>query len=89
MIQVSGVSKAFSARCFFSLFKQYLSNNKNMSENIVFLDGKTLTPETLVSLQKFDSKIDLTESAWEAVKKSREVSFSLETELKIKKLVLI
>ena len=60
-----------------------------MSENIVFLDGKTLTPETLVSLQKFDSKIDLTESAWEAVKKSREVSVSLETELKIEKLVLI
>lgn len=54
-----------------------------MSENIVFLDGKTLTPETLVSLQKFDSKIDLTESAWEAVKKSREVSFSLKIEFKL------
>ena len=79
MIQVSGVSKAFSAHCFLLCSNNIYQNNKDMSENIVFLDGKTLTPETLVSLQKFDSKIDLTESAWEAVKKSREVSFSLKT----------
>ena len=58
-----------------------------MSENIVFLDGKTLTPETLVSLQKFDSKIDLTESAWEAVKKSREVSFRLKITRKSKEMI--
>ncbi|CBY13845.1 unnamed protein product [Oikopleura dioica] len=39
----------------------------------VFLNGQDLTPETLKSLQSFESKIDLTESAWEAVKNARKV----------------
>ncbi len=39
----------------------------------VFLNGQDLTPETLKSLQSFESKIDLSESAWEAVKNARKV----------------
>ena len=40
---------------------------------IVLLNGQDLTPETLKSLQSFESKIDLTESAWEAVRSARKV----------------
>ena len=70
MIQLTGVSKGVFCASFCTNNQKI--NNK-MSENVVYLDGKTLTPETLVSLQKFDSQIDLTEAAWDAVKKSREV----------------
>ncbi|CAG5110526.1 Oidioi.mRNA.OKI2018_I69.chr2.g4919.t1.cds [Oikopleura dioica] len=39
----------------------------------VLLNGNDLTPETLKSLQSFESKIDLSESAWEAVRSARKV----------------
>ena len=39
----------------------------------VLLNGNDLTPETLKSLQSFESRIDLSESAWEAVRSARKV----------------
>ena len=40
---------------------------------LVKLDGASLSPETLVQLQNFETEIDLTEEAWAEVGKSREV----------------
>ena len=39
----------------------------------VYLDGSSLSPEVLVSLQDFQAKLDLSEEAWANVKKSRQV----------------
>lgn len=44
-----------------------------MVDSVVTLDGHTLTPETLVNLQNFETEIELSEEAWNAVHKSREV----------------
>jgi len=39
----------------------------------VYLDGSSLSPEVLVSLQDFKAQLDLSEEAWANVKKSRQV----------------
>ena len=39
----------------------------------VYLDGQTLSPEVLVSLQSFETSIDLTDQAWSNVKEARGV----------------
>ena len=82
-IKLKGVSLDFfklhfSSGCISITFsnekkRKKISSIFKMETLPIILDGNTLSPKVLVDLQSFDTKIALSENAWEVVNKARDV----------------